>query len=134
MRRMALRISVLAFAAMWLTSCGSGSSSLTGSGSTVSSTIMPPTLRIGVVNVSYTSPAFTASGGSGSGYTFAVASGSLSPLSIGGSIGIISGTPGTAGTLQFAIKVTDSVGNTTTTGTLSIAINSALAITPPTLP
>ena len=96
--------------------------------------IAPPTLPTGRVNVSYTSPAFTATGGSGSGYTFTVASGSLSPLTIGASTGIITGTPTTSGTLQFAIKVTDSHGNTITTSTLSITIYPTLMTTPPSLP
>jgi hypothetical protein len=90
--------------------------------------ITPPTLPTGVVNASYTSPAFTASGGSGSGYTFAVATGTLSPLSIDSSTGIITGTPTTAGTLQFTIMVTDSLGLSASTGNLSIMVNPALTI------
>ena len=83
-----------------------------------------------MAGVSYASPAFIASGGSGTGYTFAVASGSLAPLTIGASTGIISGTPTTAGTLQFAIKG-DRFGlsNTTSTGGLSITINPAITVT-----
>src|SRR6202035_4020137 len=76
--------------------------------------ITPPALPVGVANVSYSAPAFTASGGSTTGYTFAVASGSLAPLTIGASSGIITGTPTTAGTLQFTIKVTDSLGYSVT--------------------
>jgi hypothetical protein len=90
--------------------------------------ITPPSLPVGVVGVSYTSPAFTASGGSGSGYTFAVASGSLAPLTIGASNGIISGTPTTAGTLQFTVKVTDSVNNTVTSSNLSITVNPPITV------
>jgi Putative Ig domain len=90
--------------------------------------LTPPSLPVGVVGVSYASPAFTASGGSGSGYTFAVASGSLAPLTIGASSGIITGTPTTAGTLQFTVKVTDSVNNTVTSSNLSITVNPAITV------
>ncbi len=92
-------------------------------------TITPPVLPIGVATLSYSSPAFTATGGSGSGYTFAVASGSVAPLAIGSATGIISGTPTTATTLHFTVKVTDSVGNVATTGALSITINPAITVT-----
>jgi hypothetical protein len=57
-----------------------------------------------------------------------VASGTLSPLSIGSSTGIITGTPTTARTLQFTIKVTDSMGISASTGNISITINPALTI------
>src|SRR5258706_6856490 len=106
--------------------------SATSSGLTV--TVYPaliitaPSLPVGIVGVSYTSPAFIASGGSGSGYTFAVASGSSAPLAIGASSGIITGTPTTAGTLQFTVKVTDSVSNTVTSSNLSITINAAITV------
>jgi Putative Ig domain len=107
--------------------------SVTSSGLTI--TIYPtlvitaPSLPVGVVGVTYTSPAFTASGGSGSGYTYSIASGSIAPLVLGASNGIISGTPTTAATLQFTVKVTDSVSNTATTGALSITINPAITVT-----
>ena len=90
--------------------------------------ITPPSLPVGVLGVNYTSPAYTASGGSGSGYTFAVASGSIAPLTLGTSTGIISGSPSAAGTLQFTVKVTDSVNNTVTTTSQSITINPAITI------
>jgi large repetitive protein len=90
--------------------------------------ITPPSLPVGVVGVSYTSPAFTASGGSGSGYAFTVASGSIAPLTLGASNGIISGTPTTSGTLTFTVKVTDSVSNTATTSSQSITINPAITV------
>jgi hypothetical protein len=90
--------------------------------------ITPPSLPVGVVGVNYTSPAYTASGGSGSGYTFAIASGSIAPLVLSPSTGIISGTPTTAGTLQFTVKVTDSVNNTVTTTNQSITVNPAITV------
>jgi hypothetical protein len=87
-------------------------------------TITPPALPIGVTSVNYSSPAFIAAGGSGGGYTFAVASGSLpSPLIINSGTGIISGIPVASGISTFAVKVTDSLGNTVTTSNLSITID-----------
>ena len=57
---------------------------------------------------------FVATGGT-PGYTWAITSGALppglGPLTAGG---VISGTPTTAGTFTFAIRVTDSVGGTAT--------------------
>ncbi len=107
--------------------------SVTSSGLTITVyptlTITAPTLPTGVAGVGYTAQAFTASGGSGSGYTFAVASGSLSPLTINSSSGVISGSPTAAATLNFTIKVTDSVNNTATTTGLSITINPAISVT-----
>jgi hypothetical protein len=97
--------------------------------------ITPPTFPIGIINTSYPAETFTASGGSGTGYTFALASGSLpTPLNLGTNGTIASGTPMIAGTYTFTVKVTDSLGFTTTTGNLSITINGVLAITPPTFP
>jgi hypothetical protein len=93
--------------------------------------ITAPTLPTGVVSVNYSASAFTASGGSGTGYTFAVASGSLpAPLTLGASTGLISaGPPTTSGTFTFTVKVTDSLGYTATTGGLSITINPAISVT-----
>ena len=95
-----------------------------------------PAFPSGVVGVSYASPAFTASGGTGTGYTFALASGSIIPLVLSAGTGIISGIPTAAGTLQFSVKVAESLGFTTTTGNLSITINPAIivALTPTTQP
>jgi large repetitive protein len=92
-------------------------------------TIAAPALPVGVVGASYTAPAFTASGGSGTGYVFLVASGSILPLVLNQSTGIISGTPSSTVPIQFTVKVTDSVGNVATTGNLTININAAPAIT-----
>ncbi|HTC61679.1 MAG TPA: putative Ig domain-containing protein, partial [Candidatus Saccharimonadales bacterium] len=91
-------------------------------------TIHAPTFPTGVATLSYASPAFTASGGSGSGYTYAISSGSIAPLVINSSTGIISGTPATATTLQFSVKVTDSLGFTATASGLSITINAAISV------
>ncbi len=89
--------------------------------------INPPVLPAAVAGVAYTSPAFTAAGGSGSGYTFALASGSISPLTMDPNTGIISGTTNIAGTLQFTVKVTDSLSYSATSGPLSITVNPGAA-------
>jgi hypothetical protein len=92
--------------------------------------ITPPTFPTGVVGVSYPAQTFTASGGSGAGYAFALASGSLpTPLILGANGMIASGMPTTAGTYTFTVKVTDSLNYTTTTSSLSITVNQAPAIT-----
>src|ERR1700680_3481648 len=97
--------------------------------------ITPPSFPTGIVGVSYPAETFTATGGSGSGYTYALASGALpSPMTLGANGTIASATPTVSGTFTFTVKVTDSLGSTTTTGQLSITVNGALAITPPTLP
>jgi hypothetical protein len=92
--------------------------------------ITPPTLPTGVVGVNYTALAFTATGGSGAGYTFTIASGALpGGLTLGATTGLISnGPPTTAGTFAFTVKVTDSLGFTATSGSLSITINAAITV------
>ncbi|HTC64923.1 MAG TPA: putative Ig domain-containing protein, partial [Candidatus Saccharimonadales bacterium] len=94
--------------------------------------ITPPSLPLptGVVNVAYPAETFTASGGSGSGYTFSLASGSLpSPLTVGAGGTIASAVPTASGTFTFAVKVTDSVSNTATTANISLTINPAISVT-----
>jgi arylsulfatase A-like enzyme len=63
-----------------------------------------------------TSAAYTqslaATGGSGSGYTWSVTGGSLTPGLTLGSNGIFSGTPTAVGTYAFSATVTDSAGHT----------------------
>ncbi len=93
--------------------------------------ITPPSLPLptGVVNEAYPAETFTTSGGSGSGYTFSLASGSLpSPLSVGASGTIASAVPTASGTFTFAVKVTDSVGNSATTSNISFTINPAIIV------
>src|SRR5450755_3252119 len=64
---------------------------------------LPP----GTVNVAY-SQTLTATGGSGP-YTWAVTTGTLPPvLTLNPTTGVISGTPTTAGTYAFTVKVVDS--------------------------
>src|ERR1035437_4557983 len=93
----------------------------------LSLTINPPALGIttsslpaGTVGVAY-SQALGASGGTPP-YTWSVASGSLpAGLSLAAS-GTISGTPGTAGSSSFTVRVTDSA-SASATAALSLAIN-----------
>jgi putative Ig domain-containing protein len=91
-------------------------------------TITAPTFPVGVVGVNYTSPAFSASGGSGTGYTYSLAGGAVAPLALNASTGVISGTPASATTLQFSVKVTDSLGFSATASGLSITINPAITV------
>ncbi len=63
----------------------------------------------GEVNVAYTDQ-LTVTGGT-SPFTWSVSSGSLPPgLTLNASTGLLSGTPTTAGTYSFTVKVTDSSG------------------------
>ena len=67
----------------------------------------------GEVNVAY-SKQLTVTGGT-SPFTWSVSSGSLPPgIALGASTGLLSGTPTTAGTYSFTVKVTDASGLTST--------------------
>jgi hypothetical protein len=69
-------------------------------------------LPAGIVGGAY-SQTFTATGGSGSGYTFSIVSGSVPGLSLTGpGNATLSGTPTTAGTFSITVRVTDSAGGT----------------------
>jgi hypothetical protein len=92
--------------------------------------ISPTTLATGLVNQAY-SQTMTATGGA-SPYTWS-ATGLPSPLTIGSSSGIISGTPTAAFSGTVTIKVTDNNGFTATI-TPTLTINAALSISPTTLP
>ena len=78
----------------------------------------------------------TATGGSGSGYLYTLASGSTLPtgLTLNSATGVISGmTPTTTGTYTFTIQVMDSVNTTTTrTYTLIVAVPNATPAPAPT--
>ena len=103
----------------------------------------PPSVNT-QVGVSY-AQSNTASGGSG-GYTFSISSGRLPDgLTLSSSIGLVSGTPTTAGSFDYTVKVTDSSGATATQtldGTIIQAYNAisfpaladtAFTSTPPSL-
>ncbi len=99
--------------------------------------ITPPSpLPNGAVGNSYIVGAFTASGGSGTGYTWAVATGALpAGLALGAGTGSITGSPTAAGTSPFTVMVTDSLGHTASTGLLSITVTgTGLAISTSALP
>lgn len=92
-------------------------------------TISPSTLPGGTVGVSY-SQTLTASGGT-SPYTWSVLSGTLpAGTSLNTSTGVISGTPNTATTYSFTIKVQDSTG-TPLIATQPYNVTIAGAATPP---
>jgi large repetitive protein len=81
----------------------------------------------GEVGVSYTDT-LTVTGGT-SPFTWSISSGSLPPgLSLGASSGKITGTPTTAGTYAFTVKVTDNAGLSATEDT-SITIVPAPSLT-----
>ncbi len=91
--------------------------------------ISAPTLSTGYVGLNYTPVQFAATGGSGTGYTWAVANGSALPngitLSAGGALG---GQPTAAGTAAFSVTVTDSIGETATVP-LSMTIKPGITVT-----
>jgi large repetitive protein len=83
-------------------------------------TITTTSLPSGEVGATY-SQTLAATGGSGTGVSWTVASGSLpSPLGLS-SAGVITGTPTTIGTFSFTVQVKDSLGGTSTMS-LSIAV------------
>ncbi len=87
------------------------------------------TLPVGYVGSNYTSTTLAATGGSGTGYTWAVSGGSSLPAGLSLSTsGVLSGKPTTAGATSFSVTVTDSASNTGT-GTFSITVNAAVSIT-----
>ena len=71
-----------------------------------------------------------AAGGTGSGYTWSVASGGSSLTTFGMTLsgaGVLSGTPTSTGTISFTAKVTDS-GNNMATQALSIPVYAPLSL------
>ena len=98
--------------------------------------ITPTTLPNGTVGTAY-SQLLTASGGSGTGYSYAVTSGTgLSAVGLSlSSTGSISGTPSASETPgTFVVTATDSKGNTGTATITLTVVYSAITITPATLP
>jgi hypothetical protein len=83
----------------------------------------------------YTSQSYNttlvAAGGSGTDYTWSVTSGALpAGLTLIASTGVITGTPTTAGTATFTVKVTDSLSHTAT-AQYSIAVYAPLTLPAP---
>jgi large repetitive protein len=96
--------------------------------------VTPATLPTGAVNDPYPSTTLGASGGLPP-YTWAITVGGLpAGLSLNSSTGAITGTPtGPSATANLTAQVTDST-NAKQTGTFSIIVNPALAITSTSLP
>ena len=105
--------------------------------SPLSLTATGTSLPTGIVNSTYTNQAITtyvtASGGSGTGYTYSITSGLPAGLSFNSTSDEITGTPTAAGTFTLTVKVTDSASNTTTY-TLPLAVFSPISITTASLP
>ncbi|WP_181883661.1 putative Ig domain-containing protein [Sphingorhabdus pulchriflava] len=96
-------------------------------------TITPATLPAAVQGIAY-SQALTASGGIAP-YSFAISSGTLpAGLTLNTTTGVISGTPTTSGTANFAITATDSTGGTPATLTVNFALQVAARPDPATDP
>ena len=74
------------------------------------------------------SDTFAATGGTGSGYTWAVTSGTLPAGLTLSSAGLLSGTPTAAGPSSFTVTVTDS-GSETQSGVFSLTVNGLPALT-----
>jgi hypothetical protein len=95
--------------------------------------VSPTTLSVATVGDGF-SQQLTAMGGSGSGYSFALASGSTLPAGLMlGSGGLLSGNPTTAGKYTFTIVGIDIIG-ATGSRTYTMTIDPALVIAPSSLP
>jgi hypothetical protein len=95
-------------------------------------TISPATLPASTQGVNY-NQTVTASNGTGT-KTFSVSSGTLpAGVTLNATTGVLSGTSTAAGTYNFDITATDTVGGTATIS-YSILINPPVAVTPASLP
>ena len=94
--------------------------------------VNPSSLPGGTVGLAY-SQTLTATGGNGS-YTFSVSAGALPPgLTLNAGSGVLSGTPGSAGTSSFTITATDGNGASGARA-FSVTISSAITVNPSSLP
>ena len=94
-------------------------------------TLACPGTTTGVVGGTYSS-GLIASGGVPPYGPYAITGGSVSPLTLNTSTGVISGTlPSTPGTITFTAMVTDSATNTASTGPTSCVITITQPSTPP---
>jgi hypothetical protein len=100
----------------------------------ISAAIPPAVLALtgsagaGIANVPYTAQ-FTASGGVAP-YAFSISTGTLpTGLTLNGGTGLISGTPTSAATFNFTVRVTDNVGSVAT-GTAQTVVIGASATVP----
>jgi hypothetical protein len=94
--------------------------------------LSPTTLPVATIGDGY-SQKLTATGGSGSGYAFALASGSSLPPGLSLSGGLISGNVTTAGTYTFTVVATDSIG-ATGGRTYTMTVDPPITVSPSTLP
>jgi len=130
-KKMLALLSVLTLISIFLQACSgsaqSGSTSGSGSGSRSGTStplsVSTSSLADATVGTAY-SATLAATGGSGSGYTWAIASGSLPGGLTLSSSGTISGTPIASGTSAFSVQVTDSSSNTAK-ASLSIQVDAA---------
>ncbi|HUX45573.1 MAG TPA: putative Ig domain-containing protein [Terracidiphilus sp.] len=91
-------------------------------------TVTAATLATGYVGSHY-SQQMAATGGSGTGYSWAVAGGSSLPAGLTlSSGGLLSGSPTTQGTTNFTVTVTDSASNTAN-GSFSVTVDAGVSIT-----
>ncbi|MBF9149661.1 putative Ig domain-containing protein [Novosphingobium sp. 1Y9A] len=97
-------------------------------------TLNPASLPNGTNGSAY-SQTLSASGGTGSGYTFSLTTGSLPPgLVLTPGTGVVSGTPTTPGSYSFTARVVDSAGNYQTRNyTIVIAPGALLNLGPQSL-
>ena len=94
-------------------------------------TVNPASLPVGYVGSNYTQTTLSASGGSGTGYTWTLANGNSLPAGLSLSTGgVITGKATATGAVGFTVKVTDSASNTAT-GSFSITIDAGVSITTP---
>jgi hypothetical protein len=130
-RRRVLQGSASLAVASLIPGCSSGSSS--SSTPPAALAIATTSLTGAYVNIAY-SAYLAASGGSGSGYTWSLSSGTLpAGLALNASTGVISGTPTAAGSSSLTFKVTDSSG-ATATASLTLAVTLKVFITTTSLP
>jgi hypothetical protein len=100
---------------------------------TATLTIVTKTLPAGYVNSVY-SQLLTATGGSGTGYSWSVTSGTLPKgIALVASSGLLHGTPTAVSSTALTFRVKDSAGNTAS-AKLTLTIAPALAITTKSLP
>jgi large repetitive protein len=116
--------------ALYVAACGGSSSKSGGGGSqNPALTISAVTLPTGYVGSNYTFTTLSASGGSGTGYSWTVSSGTSLPAGMTlSSSGVIAGKPTADGTTNFSVKVTDSA-NASTSSQLSITVKLGVSIT-----
>ena len=79
------------------------------------------------------SATLTATGGSGTGYSWSVPAGTLPAGLTLSTVGVISGTPAAAGTAGFTVSVQDSSGNITSQA-LSVTVSAASSVPAPSGP